>query len=452
MGQTGGASLASGLFSLLATKIIAVMLGPVHVAMLATLQQLRQIAMTAATLTGQTALVQGTSALAGTERRDYLRTVLCLMTIATLAVVGLMLLAPGAVARFAGLDPQNATNTVLVRWLTIPVVFSAAYVFLAALLNALGAIGPLALVQLAAPAAMAVFAYPLARMVSAGNDTLLVALLAASAMVSVGVAWLALRGHVDLLREWFIATQQASWLAGAWWSETSARRFFAISGSMLAGGLVTHFSLVTIRARILRGQGLATGGQFDAAWAISMNQASLVLASLQTYYLPTLARTQDRSERQAHIARVLTIATIVATAIICTLVIAKPMVVRILYSQQFGETARYLRWTLIGDYLKIASWMLSIPLVAAANMRAFFAADLTAYVAFVSSAIVLNHWIPAADSAAIAFVVLYATHLVFCGACLWRSGEFRPDARTTTIWVSGLALIVCVSALSWGKP
>src|SRR4051812_29096886 len=99
MGQTGGASLASGVLSLVATKIIAVVLGPAHVAMLGTLQQLRQTAMTAATLTGQTALVQGTSALVGAQRRDYLRTVLCLMILASLVVVGLMIFAPEAMAR-----------------------------------------------------------------------------------------------------------------------------------------------------------------------------------------------------------------------------------------------------------------------------------------------------------------------------------------------------------------
>src|SRR5262249_37485338 len=62
MSQTGGSSLASGLLSLAATKILAVMLGPAQVALLATLQQIRQTALTGATLNGQTALIQGASA------------------------------------------------------------------------------------------------------------------------------------------------------------------------------------------------------------------------------------------------------------------------------------------------------------------------------------------------------------------------------------------------------
>jgi S-adenosylmethionine:diacylglycerol 3-amino-3-carboxypropyl transferase len=76
MSQTGGASLLSGLLSMLATKIIAVTLGPAHVATLSTLQQLRLAAVTGSTLTGQTALVQGASSSTGLERREFLRTVL----------------------------------------------------------------------------------------------------------------------------------------------------------------------------------------------------------------------------------------------------------------------------------------------------------------------------------------------------------------------------------------
>ncbi|MEP7353727.1 MAG: hypothetical protein ABI824_10890 [Acidobacteriota bacterium] len=451
MGQTGGASLGSGLLSLLATKIIAVVLGPSHVGLVSTLQQLRQTALTGATLSGQTALVQGVSSTVGAPRRAYLRTVTALMVGASTAVVATMLLAPHATLAFAGLNQQNPAYVSLIRWLAIAVALSAIYVYLAALLNSLGAIGTLAFVQLAGPAAMAILAYPVARFVSGGSSTWFAVLLGGSAAVSVAAAWQALRRHRNLIHDWFSDDTDNNGSAQKRGYTTAAKQFFAISGAMFTGGLITHFALVTVRARILRGQGLDVGGQFDAAWAISMNQASLVLASLQTYYLPTLAAAKDRGARQTHISHTLTIASFAATALICTLIIAKPWVVRLLYSEQFRLTPGYLRWTLIGDYLKITSWLLSIPLIATANMRAFFSADLFAYVAFVVSAVLLNRWWPAADSASIAFVILYAAHLTFCATCLWRKREFRPDRRTIGTWAGGLTAILAVSAVCWRR-
>jgi PST family polysaccharide transporter len=441
MSQTGGASLLSGLLSMLATKIIAVTLGPAHVATLSTLQQLRSAAVTGATLTGQTALVQGASSSTGRDRREFLRTVISLMAAATLAAVSVLAFAPEWTARQAGL---TANQGELVAWLGIAVALAAVYVFLSALLNSTGNIGALASVQLAAPAAMAVLAYPVARNVAGGGGSWFVVLLSLASTAAVAAAVFALYRERATVRSWLSGE-------GAWWSHAAARRFFTISGSMFLSGAFSSWVLIAVRARILHSEGLAAGGQFDAAWAISMNQAGLVLASMQTYYLPALARTSEPAQRSAHIERVLTVAAIAATALIVGLIAIKPLVLTTLYSDQFGGAARYLRWTLAGDYLKITSWILSIPLIASANMRAFLGADLSAYGAFAAASLLLSRWLTPAESASVAFVIMYAVHLVFCGACLWRSGEFRPTARTGVIWLGGLLLVTLTSAAFWSQ-
>src|ERR1700681_2931020 len=73
MSLAGSASLASGLLSAVAAKIMATVGGPVAVATLTTLQQLRQAAVVGATGNGQTALVRGSSALSGVRQNEYLR-------------------------------------------------------------------------------------------------------------------------------------------------------------------------------------------------------------------------------------------------------------------------------------------------------------------------------------------------------------------------------------------
>ncbi len=438
MSQTGGASLLSGVLSLLATKIIAVTLGPSHVAILSTLQQLRQTAVTGSTLTGQTALVQGASSLDGRDRREFLRTALCLMLAATLLVIGIFVLAPGWTARQAGL---SATQTHLVHRLAVAVPIAVAYVFLASLLNSTGAIGALATVQLAAPAGMAVLAYPIARVVT-DDDRWFVVLLGISSSAALLAVCSALYRERSALHHWFIGD-------GAWWTSTAVRRFFAISGSMFLSGAFSSWALLAVRARILQSEGLEVGGEFDAAWAISMNQAGLVLASMQTYYLPALARTSDSQHRSAHIERVLTVAAIAATALIVGMVALKPIVLATLYSGEFAGASRYLRWTLAGDYLKITSWILSIPLVASANMRAFLAADLGAFGAFAAFSFFLSRWLSPAESASASFAIMYAVHLAFCGTVLWRSGDFRPRSRTWAIWIGGLVLVALTSAAFW---
>ena len=367
------------------------------------------------------------------------------MGTATALVTVVALAAPGWVASSTGLGAARAG---MVRWLAVPLVFSSALVFLGSVLNARGEIGRLALVQIASPAAMALLAYPVATMVRGGQESTLVLWIALSAACSAALATILAAPLAPIL---FGRLRSSRWYSGPrrWWDQEAARGFLTMSGSMLAGGAAASLVLLAARARILHQQGFAVAGQFDAAWAISMNHVSLVLASLQTYCLPALARTRDRAECNAHLTRMLTAAALAAAAVVCVLAVLKPVVLGLFYSNAFLEASRYLRWTLVGDYLKVSSWVLSIPMLASADMRAFLAADLSAYAVFAAGAAAVGHFRGAAEGTAIAFVLMYAAHLAVCGTIAWRRYGFRPSARTTLIWIGALLAVVTVSAVKW---
>src|SRR5579864_4931453 len=237
MGKTGAASVASGCLSALATKIIAITAGPASVALLTTLQQTRQMALVAATGNGQTALVQGASAFHGNQRREYLRTVAWLFLGATVAVVLALAGAPRLVESLAGLPAGSES---LLGWLAIPVVLSVAFVFLSAMLNALGGIGRLGVLQVAASLAMVAGAWPAARWLLEGRVQGLVYLLGFSAAVSVGLAVGLLSRDREQLRQWFCGP-------GRLWTWGAARHLFSISGAMLISGLAATAVLLWVR-------------------------------------------------------------------------------------------------------------------------------------------------------------------------------------------------------------
>ncbi|MGH9647024.1 MAG: hypothetical protein ACRD4E_09435, partial [Bryobacteraceae bacterium] len=329
---TGMAAVVGAALSMAATKIFAAMLGPAEVAVLATLQQIRQAGLTGATLNGQTALVQGASACGGHERRQFLRTALLLMGTATALMTLMALAASGWVASSTGLGAARAG---IIRWLAVPVVFSSALVFLGSVLNTTlhdrGEIGRLALVQLVSPATMALLVYPVAKMVRSGQESALVWWLAMATAAAAVVAAILAAPLAPIL---FGRLRTSRWHPSPrrWWDQKAARGFLTMSGSMLAGGAAASLVLLAARARILHQQGFAVAGQFDAAWAISMNHVSLVLASLQTYCLPALARARDRAERSAHLTRMLTAAALAAAAVVCVLAVLKPIVLTLFYS------------------------------------------------------------------------------------------------------------------------
>ena len=441
MAKSGSGALTSGLLTALANKILAATAGPAALAVLATLQHTRQAALIVATGNGQTALIQGACALAGRERREFMRTVAVWFMAVTAMAAAALWMAPPALARWTGLP---AGSERLLRWMGVPLAASVVFLFAGALLSALGQVGRLAAAQCTAALVMACGAWPAAQAARAGHPESLVWLLSsaagASALLAVSVLW----PFRHVFRPWWRG-------AGRWWSAAALGHFMSISGALLATGCLAALSVVHVRSRILATQGLETTGQFDAAWAISMNQVTLVLASVQSYALPTLTKARDGRARADELARLLTVAPLCAALAIVFLAASKLPLLSLLYSGAFHPAAAYLRWTLLGDYLKVTSWILSLAMLAAANTRAFVLADVAAYGVFSGAAWALARWVGAAEGAAIAFVLMYAVHASICGGYVWRTQGLRIRSFAAA-WITGLVGVAGVTALTWGAP
>jgi O-antigen/teichoic acid export membrane protein len=440
MSKTGGASIASGLFSALGTKVIASLLGPGSVAMLQTLQQLRDGAVIVATANGKMALVQGASALEATERREYIRTVVLLFAAGILLIAVAMMAAPAEFVRWSRLP---ASSEPLLAWVAVTVALLTIFIFLTAILNALREIGKLALMHLISPVAAALMAWPVAATIRAGHPTAMAFFLAVPAAVAASGAAFALWSHRSDLRGWIEG-------AGRFWTWPAAAHFFSISGAMLASGLAATTVLLAVRGAITRQEDLAMTGQFDAAWNISMNHVTLILGSVQAYYLPSLSAAKDAQERDRQIRSMMIVAVLATAPAIVALAALKPLVVSLLYSHAFAASPRFLRWTLLGDYLKVSSWVLMTPMLAARQLGVFLALDLLTQAAFWGSAKALGRMVGPAESAAIGFFLSYAICLAACCAYARLREGFRFGPAGLAAWTTGLLLVTGASASSWG--
>lgn len=441
LSKTGGASIASGLLSALATKIVAALLGPGSLALLQTLQQLRDGALIVATSNGRMALVQGASELEGAARREYVRTVASLFAAGTFLIALAMWAAPDEFVRYSRL-PQG--SGALLRWVAATVALLSVFIFLTAILNAMRDIGALALLQLVAPAAAAIAAGPVALAVRAGHPLAMGWLLAFPAAAGVLAGVVAIRGRGAELRGWIKGL-------GRFWSNEAARHFFSVSGAMLASGLAATAALLAVRASITRQDGLAETGQFDAAWNISMNHVTLILGSIQAYYLPLLSAARNPQERSRQIRGMMIVASLATAPVIVALAVLKPSVIAVLYSKAFAASPRFLRWTLAGDYLKVGAWVLMTPLLAARELGVFLSVDLLTQAIFLGSSKLCSRALGPPEGAALGFLVSQAACFAVCFGYAHLRRGFRLGAPAAVAWTSGLSLVIAASAASWGE-
>jgi O-antigen/teichoic acid export membrane protein len=190
-------------------------------------------------------------------------------------------------------------------------------------------------------------------------------------------------------------------------------------------------------------------GILDVAWTLSMVYVMLVLSSLNSYYLPVLSASRDAEEQRQHVAQVLRFSFMAMLPLVTFVIAFKPWIIRTLYSESFLPALLILRWMLIGDFLKVASWVLAIPMVAAARMRAFFWAELAANSLLLGLTWWAIVWRKDLESAGIAFVAVYVVYVLITAIYLRAGLKIRLHWSETAPWLAGLCLVGFISAYTW---
>lgn len=438
--KTGSGTVGRLFFGILGTKIMAVVLGPEGVGLLSLLRQTRQMALTLATVSGNTALVQGIASRKANERNAYIRTVFwIILPFGALSCAGMVLFAPEIAKAVLGRGYPEAVS--LIRWLALPVFLGVLLMFFNGLLNGYRAIGRLAVVGVVTAFVVALLAYPTARLVKEGYLLAFIWMMTASVLVSLAVA-----GYF-LWREGGLASLLRGAVLGI--QAQAARHFFSIAVTTLITGLAGTGTLLAVRSIITQKQGLSGAGIFDVAWTLSMMYVGLVTASFGTYYLPTLSGITDPRERVLFMRQLFHLVTLLMVPVVVAVVVLKPLVVHLLYSSDFLPSLQIVRWMLIGDYLKVTSCVLGFTVLAYADMRTFLWSQLAwNCLFFMGTYFAVVQW-GHLEGIGMSFLVAYATYLIFMMLYCRVRHHFTLTRAMAVHWFAGLALVLAASLHSW---
>lgn len=432
----GGASVINILIGLVRIKVAAVLLGPAGVGLIGLLQSLMATAASVSALgfgtvgTRQIAEAVGKgddSAVAAARRALFWGTLV-------LALTGGMvfwLLRDVLTAQIFG-DTSHADQ---LGWISIGVALAVASGSQSALLNGLRRIGDLARISVGSALFSTVLGVG-ALLIWGEGGVLLFVLAAPLASFLIGHWYVAKLGRIQgpatpLFR-----------LASQW--GMMARLGFAF----MISGLAVALGQLVVRTLVQRELGSEALGHFQASWAISMTYIGFVLAAMGTDYYPRLtAAIHDHATVNRLVNEQTEVALLLAGPVFLLMLGLAPWVIELLYSSAFDEAATILRWQILGDILKVASWPLGFIILAAGDGRTFMLSEMLAISVFVFST-----WIGlpliGVTASGVGFFVMYAGYLpiVYWLAC--RRTAFFWERH---IFVKIIALLFCsISILIFG--
>lgn len=431
--KSGTGTLITLLSAAVAIKIVAWMSGPSGVGLFSLLRQTQQTASIAGAIGGQTAVVQCLSSKQGGEKNTYFVVIVRSVLVATAATCCLILIgAPYIAPLLIGAVPENV---VLLRLMSVPTLLGSGVMLLSGVINSQRAIGALAIVQIASGLALALFAYPMSRQ-STGIGFVLLLIISSLAGGSVALVFC-------LKNKWFVP------IVCLFRQRTEAaqfRQFLEIGGTTLATGLMGTASVLVVRAMVSNVAGLSGAGIFDAAWTLSMTYVMLILSSFSTYYLPVLAGTRGVREKQnALMEQVFRFAIYGSILLISGVIIIKPWIIKLLYTKEFLPAVHMMTWMLLGDYLKISSWVMAMPMIAFADIKTFFLSEFLWNVAFVTLSYVVLITMREPEYLGGVFFLLYLIYFLFTVYYSKSKYKLKLPGKTIVHFILGFSWLVVLT-------
>lgn len=438
--KTGSGTIFSLLFGAATMKIIAVMAGPQGVGLFSLIRQTQQTASVIGSCGGQAAVVQGLASRDDERKTEFLEVVVGYYLLGVLFVVISVLI----FSRWLGpmvFGDEIVASANIMRWIIIPSLLGIVFLFVNGVLNGFRAIGRLAISQVGAAIGVLVSVYPAMLYYEKGSRSAMVFLLALGLLAG------------GMCGSYFV--WKGKWLKNLIWrnffrfKSPDSSAFLVFASSTLIAGLIGTGTVLVLRAMVANIKGLALAGIFDVAWTLSMMYVMLALNSFNTYYLPTLSATFDEQDRVLLMQRLLRVSLLIMVPVITTVVALKPLVITVLYSGEFRPALDIIRWMLIGDLFKVASWILAMPMLAYADMRAFLWSELFANTFLLIGASIALHVWGSLEGIGIVFLVNYVFYLAFVLTYSCKKYKFRLTGELISLGSIGLLVVTASSWFFW---
>ena len=225
---------------------------------------------------------------------------------------------------------------------------------------------------------------------------------------------------------------------------TEVSSLLGLGLAFMASGFLMMGAAYAVRIVLIRHDGLAAAGLYQAAWTIGGLYVGFVLQAMGTDFYPRLvAASKDDAEccrlvnEQAQVSLLLA-----GCGVIATLTFA-PWVFKLLYSNEFAAGAEVLRWIVLGMAMRVVTWPLGYILVAKGAQVLFVATD-TAW-AIVNVGLT---WLCVDKfglaGAGIAFFGAYVFHLMIVYPLARHLAGFR---WSTTNLYTGILFVAAIGAV-----
>lgn len=201
------------------------------------------------------------------------------------------------------------------------------------------------------------------------------------------------------------------------------RRLSQFTLMSLSGAVSLSLSLLFIRSHVIKTIGIEQAGFWDSVWRISALYLLFLTSSFKFYILPTFSKIQEKDIKK-EILRIWKITFPSILLITSTVFLCKDFIIKILFTPEFLMIKSILLFQLLGDIIRIHSWVLGNVLIAKSYTKKFVILQIVWGIVFSLLSYIF-----------IAYFKLAGTTIAYFATCLIHFGLLNFTLKKT-IWYS----------------
>lgn len=156
----------------------------------------------------------------------------------------------------------------------------------------------------------------------------------------------------------------------------AAKNLAKYTAMALTSAACVPLSHILIRNHLGETLGWEAAGYWEAMWRLSAAYLMLVTTTLGVYYLPRLSELQNKGDIKREILQGYKIILPVAAACGLVIYLLRDFIIRVLFTAEFGPMESLFAWQMVGDTLKIGSWILAYLMLGKAMVKLFIVSEI----------------------------------------------------------------------------
>jgi PST family polysaccharide transporter len=162
-----------------------------------------------------------------------------------------------------------------------------------------------------------------------------------------------------------------------------AQKYFHYTLMAITTAATVPVSQLFIRSYVISNISIVDAGYWEGMNKISSMYLMVITSSLGVYFLPKLAELNTNLELRKEIFKVYKIIMPVLAIGLLSIYFLRYFIVSILFTEDFAPMSSLFAYQLIGDFFKIAAWLLAFNMIAKSMTKTFIATEIIGSLTFV---------------------------------------------------------------------